>query len=149
MPICSSTRFDTKGVGGMSKNLRTYGKSESREICPAGASQGFLGEISTITVTCSAAIIALHFECAFRNRHLFFSSPLEAISKFATHNISYHFSLSLSLSLSIFSSAPFFRKPPLSLCWRSAKLIKLRRERRKWRTTVKRERERERGGEGE
>ena len=83
----------------MSKNLRTYGKSESREICPAGASQGFLGEISTITVTCSAAIIALHFECAFRNRHLFFSSPLEAISKFATHNISYHFSLSLSLSL--------------------------------------------------
>ena len=84
----------------MSKNLRTYGKSESREICPAGASQGFLGEISTITVTCSAAIIALHFECAFRNRHLFFSSPLEAISKFATHNISYHFSLSLSIYLS-------------------------------------------------
>ena len=83
----------------MSKNLRTYGKSESREICPAGASQGFLGEISTITVTCSAAIIALHFECAFRNRHLFFSSPLEAISKFATHNISYHFSLSLSIYL--------------------------------------------------
>ena len=127
MPICFSTRFDTKGVVGCQK---IYAPMENRGIVKSAQlalSQGFLGEISGRSSDSIAhSEIVIYF--------LSLPSPPEAISKFATHNIFY---ISSSHSLHLFFRTIFPETASVSLSlWRSAKLIKLRRERRKWRATA-------------
>ena len=81
----------------MSKNLRTYGESRSREICAAGAFPGlFRGNIGPASVP----PIRLRIQkSSFISFSLLLSPPPEAISKFATHNIFYISSSSHSLHL--------------------------------------------------
>ena len=103
VPICSPTRFDTKGVGGMSKNLgcrvvlRTYGKSGSREIWPAAAFPGLFRGKSSMSV---AAIVDRPFRLRIqKSSFISLSLPLPRWKRqFQNSQRTIFFTISLSLS---------------------------------------------------
>ena len=128
----------------MSKNLRrrvvlrlrTYGKSGSREIWPAAAFPGLFRGKSSMSV---AAIVHSPFRLRIQ-KSSFISPSRGGRGNFKIRNAQYFLPF-LSLYLFFRTIFPETASLCLSPCWRSAKLIKLRRERRKWRATPRRPRE--------
>ena len=123
--------------------LRTYGKSGSREIRPAAAFPGLFRGKSSMSV---AAIVHRPFRLRIQ-KSSFISPSRGGRGNFKIRNAQYFLYFLISLSPSFLPH--HFSGNRLSLRWRSAKLIKLRRERRKWRATVQRPRERRRQTERE
>ena len=122
----------SKNLRRASSILRTYGKSGSREIWPAAAFPGLFRGKSSMSV---AAIVHSPFRLRIQ-KSSFISPPFpsrDGGGNFKIRNAQYFLAF---LPLYLFFRTIFPETASLSPCWRSAKLIKLRRERRKWRATA-------------